>query len=130
MTIQLTSPSGLKGQQTRLRRAWEIVRPCVSSPRPRVKREIGRTQPFCRRSDWATDLVSWATCSPRAGQPTYWRLNCRTVGEIQGKIIAQRKRNPVSRALHAKNDKDAIAAWGRSLDRILSIFNVRVDGLV
>ena len=119
--------SGLYGQQTRLHRAWEIMRPCLSSPRPRVKRKtIGRTQPFRPRSDWATDLVSWTAGGPCAEQPIYWGLNCRTVGEIQGKIVAQGKRNPVSRALYARNDKDAIVAWGRNLDRILNIFNVRV----
>ena len=34
-------------------------------------------------------------------------------------------RNPVSRFLHAKNDKETIATWRSDLNRILHIFNVR-----
>ena len=44
--------------------------------------------------------------------------------EIQKKTIKRSKRNPVSRLLHAKNDKDVIAAWKLDLDRILRVFNV------
>ena len=68
--------------------------------------------------------MSWTT-GPYVDQPAYQDFNCRTVGEVQRKIIARGKRNPIFRALNAKNDKDAIAAWGRDLDRILNIFNVR-----
>ena len=52
-------------------------------------------------------------------------LDVRTVAEIQGKVVKQGKRNPVSRMFHSKNDKDAIAAWKQDLSRILHIFNVR-----
>ena len=52
-------------------------------------------------------------------------LNRRTVAEIQGKVVKRGKRNPVSRFLGSKNDKDAIAAWRQDLNRILHIFNVR-----
>ena len=50
-------------------------------------------------------------------------LDRRTMAEIQKKAIKRSKRNPVSRLLHAKNDKDAIAAWKLDLDRILRVFN-------
>ena len=52
-------------------------------------------------------------------------LHRRTVAEIQRKVIKQSGRNPVSRLLHAKNDKEAIAAWRLDLNRILHVFNVR-----
>ena len=44
---------------------------------------------------------------------------------IQKKIVKQGKQNSISRFFHTKSDKDAIAAWGQDLDRILLIFNVR-----
>ena len=43
------------------------------------------------------------------------------------KIGKRDKRNIVSQLFHAKNDKDAIAAWSSELDRILDVFNVRSD---
>lgn len=55
----------------------------------------------------------------------YQGLDCRIVAEIQKKIVDKGKQNPISRALNAKNDNDAIVAWGRNLDIILNIFNVR-----
>jgi tetratricopeptide (TPR) repeat protein len=47
------------------------------------------------------------------------------VAEVQGKAIKRSRRNPVSRLLHAKNDKELIAAWKLDLNRILHVFNVR-----
>ena len=55
---------------------------------------------------------------------TYQGLNHRTVADVQ-KIVKQGKRNAVSQLLHAKKDKDMIAAWRREINRILRIFNVR-----
>jgi len=46
------------------------------------------------------------------------------VTEIQRRIIKQGKRNVVSQHLHAKNDKEKIAAWRLDLNRILQVFNV------
>ena len=40
------------------------------------------------------------------------------------KVIKQSGRNPVSRLLHAKNDKETIAGWKSELNRILHVFNV------
>ena len=40
-------------------------------------------------------------------------------------IEKQGKRNVVSRHLHARNDKEKIAAWKLDLNRILHVFNVR-----
>jgi hypothetical protein len=56
--------------------------------------------------------------------------NRRTVAEIQGRVVKKGKRNPISRFLSSKNDKDAIAAWRQDLNRILHIFNVRSAGPV
>ena len=47
------------------------------------------------------------------------------LAEIQKKVIEKGKRNPVSRLLHAKNDKETIAAWKSDLNKILLVFNVR-----
>ena len=47
------------------------------------------------------------------------------MAEIQRNVIKRGKRNVVSRHLHAKNDKEKIAAWRSDLGRILQVFNVR-----
>lgn len=47
------------------------------------------------------------------------------MAEIQRKVIEQSGRSPASRLLHAKNDKETIAAWKSDLNRILHVFNVR-----
>ena len=46
------------------------------------------------------------------------------VVEIQRKIMRQSGRHAVSRFLHARNDKDAIAGWKSDLNGILNVFNV------
>ena len=46
------------------------------------------------------------------------------MAEIQKKVIKQSQRGVGSRLLHAKNDKEKIAAWNTDLNRILQIFNV------
>ena len=52
-------------------------------------------------------------------------LNHRTVEEIHGKVTEKSGRNPLSRLVHAKNDKETISAWKLDLNRILHVFNVR-----
>ena len=52
------------------------------------------------------------------------------MGEIQRKVIKQSGRNPASRLFHAKNDKEAIAAWKSDLNKILHVFNVRSPAYV
>ena len=47
------------------------------------------------------------------------------MAEIQSKVTKRSGRNPVSRLLHAKSDKEVITAWKSDLNRILHIFNVR-----
>ena len=47
------------------------------------------------------------------------------MAEILEKVIKRSGRNPVSRFLHAKNDKETIATWKADLTRILHVFNVR-----
>ena len=59
------------------------------------------------------------------GRLTYRNLNHRAVAEIQRNIVERRgKRNAIGRLLHARDDKEAIAAWGLGLNRILHVFNV------
>ena len=45
--------------------------------------------------------------------------------DIQKKAIKEIGRNYLSQLVHAKGDKDKIAAWRLELNRILQIFNVR-----
>ena len=45
--------------------------------------------------------------------------------EIKRKVTKRTKRNVVSRLVHARDDKDTIAAWKLDLNRILHVFNVR-----
>jgi len=59
---------------------------------------------------------------------THCDLNRRTVAEIQARIVEKRERGLLSRLAHAKNDKEAIAAWKLDLIRILQVFNVRSAG--
>ena len=40
------------------------------------------------------------------------------------KIIKRRKRNVISRLLHARSDRETIAGWKSDLTKILLIFNV------
>ena len=49
----------------------------------------------------------------------------RTADEIQGNIVKRSKRNAISRRYHAKDDKEAIAAWSLDLNRIRRIIDVR-----
>ena len=55
----------------------------------------------------------------------YHGLDRRTVAEIQGKVLKRSGRGSVSRFLHSRDDKDAIAAWKSDLNRILQVFSVR-----
>ena len=47
------------------------------------------------------------------------------MADIQRKVIKKGKRNTISRLIHAKNDKEMIAAWKSDLNKILLVFNVR-----
>ena len=51
-------------------------------------------------------------------------LNRRTVAGIQEKVTEKCGRSRLSRLIHAKNDKDTIAAWTLDLGGILRVFNV------
>ena len=53
------------------------------------------------------------------------KFSTRIIAEIQKNTIKRGKRNPISRRYHAKDDKEAIAAWKLELNWILHIFNVR-----
>ena len=59
-------------------------------------------------------------------EPPTKNIEHRTVAEIQMKVIKQSQRGVGSRLLHAKNDKEKIAAWKLDLNGILQIFNVHV----
>ena len=72
-------------------------------------------------------LTTWATYR-RCAQFKHSiddAVDRRTVAEIQRKIVKRGGRNAVSRPLHAKGDKEAIATWRSDLNRILLIFDVR-----
>ena len=46
------------------------------------------------------------------------------MADIHAGVIKLGKRNTVSQLLHAKSDKEAIAAWKQELNSVLYIFNV------
>jgi len=52
-------------------------------------------------------------------------LSSRTVDGIQKNIIKRGERNVISRRYHAKDDKEAIAAWNSDLNGIRRVFDVR-----
>ena len=52
----------------------------------------------------------------------------RTVAEIQGNITEKSGQSMISRLIHAKNNKEAVAGWRSDLNRILHVFNVRSVG--
>ena len=52
------------------------------------------------------------------------RFYRRTVAEIQEKALKRSGRSRVTRFLHSRDDKDAIAGWKSDLNRILHVFNV------
>jgi len=56
-----------------------------------------------------------------SGPSAYHALDHRTVAEIQKKIAKQSGRHQISRILHARIDKDVIAAWKSDLNRILNV---------
>jgi hypothetical protein len=60
----------------------------------------------------------------------YRYLDCRTVTEIERRVVKRGKRNPLSRFILAKGDKDKIVAWNQNLVRVLHVFNVRSIGSV
>jgi len=60
----------------------------------------------------------------------YLAFDCRTVADIQKKLVKWGERNAVSRRFHARKDKETIAAWRSSLEKILQILNVRSVALV
>lgn len=55
---------------------------------------------------------------------TMLALDCRTVAEIQEKVIEKAGRNVLSRLLHASNDKDVMTSWKSDINRALHVFNV------
>ena len=77
------------------------------------------------RCDKSIDDVSLTGDIIVSDSSTYRVLDCRTVAEIQNKVVKQSGRNAVSRLFHARNDKEALGAWKSELNRILVVFNVR-----
>ena len=51
-------------------------------------------------------------------------LDRRTVAKIQEKVMERSGRHRISRFLHSRDDKDAIAAWKSDLNWILRVFDV------
>ena len=49
---------------------------------------------------------------------------CRTVAEIQRKVVKAGKRTAFRRIFSAKSDKDVIVAWRQDLNAVLNFFNV------
>ena len=77
------------------------------------------------RCDRSVDKVSWLN-SPTVFNPLiYYAPGCRTVAEIQNKVVKKSGQSVLSRIWHATNDKEAISGWRGELNEILFVFNVR-----
>ena len=88
--------------------------------------KVGRVNELCESMLGAIEkLTAWVEPGMCASKNPLTKVYHRTVSAIQNKIVKQGKRNPISRLLHAGSNRNAIVAWGRDLDRILHIFNVR-----
>ena len=110
--------------QSRLCRAWAILRGCMPSPQPGIKREeFGQTPPISAGCHRTIHQVSYIWNSYTERLPYLWS-NRRAMAVMRSKIIKQGKRSAVSRFLHRKVDKDQVAAWKQDLLRILHIFSV------
>ena len=81
--------------------------------------------------DATAQLVTWVELTVYNSElVTDEACDCRTVTEIQRKVVKQSKRKAVSRLFHAKNDKETIVAWKSDLNRILHVFNVSSTAFV
>lgn len=60
----------------------------------------------------------------------YHALNRRTILEIEENVVEKGRRKLLSRLVHARNDKEVMAAWRSDLNRVLHIFNVRSASFV
>jgi len=109
-----------------LRRAWAGLRRRLYRSRPGTRREEVQSSQYLRaRGNQTADDVGYTGNA---------HLEClindafyltRAVAEIERNVIKQGNRNVVSRRLHAKTDKEKIAAWRLDLDKILQVFDVR-----
>ena len=63
-----------------------------------------------------------------SAQFTHYALNRRTIAEIEENVVEKSRRKLLSRLVHAKNDREVMAAWRSDLNRGLHIFNVRSVG--
>ena len=61
----------------------------------------------------------------RSVRPIHKALNRRTANNIKKNIVKQGKRRAISRILRPKKEKEAIATWRLSLNRILCALEVR-----
>ena len=75
--------------------------------------------------DAINQLTAWVELVTRSTYSSaHHDLDCRTVAEIQERVMKRSGRHGVSRFLHSRDDKDAIATWKSDLGRILHVFNV------
>lgn len=94
------------------------------SPRRGVERETIRwIQPVGARCNQETEHVSRAVICDR--RQTYQYPNRRTVVEIQERVFMRCKQRLLVRMFLAGFDEAAIATWGRVLEWVLYVFNVR-----
>jgi len=68
--------------------------------------------------------VSW-TSDAYAGRSVHQAPNCRTITEIQRKIVKRNQQNVATQLLHANNDRETIGTWRVDLNGVLHVFHVR-----
>ena len=75
--------------------------------------------------DAINQLTRWVEPGIHTRCPSvYHGLDRRTVGEIRRKVLERGGRDRISRFLHSRDNKDAIAGWKSELSRLLQVFNV------
>ena len=75
--------------------------------------------------DAITQLSTWVELAKCIFCPsTDHRPDCRTVAEIQERVLKRSANGGSSRALRLREDKDVITAWKLDLSRISQVFNV------
>ena len=96
---------------------------CKALERGMGEKELGDvSKSVCDAINQLTTWVEPAIDIPCSSP--YHSLDCRTVAEIQEKILKRSGRHRLSRFFHSRDDKDAVAAWKSDLNRILHVFNV------
>jgi len=117
--------TGINGRQAGVYRNGTELCSCPRSPRPGDKPKTRRSsQSVCTRHARRANRVSRFRNS-RSERFLYKVSNRSTADEIKKNIVKQGKRRAISKVLRPNKEKQAIAGWRLSLNRILCVLDVR-----